>query len=224
MRERQPFGQEFHETDPMRKLHVTIIGPACSGKSTILHSLGEQGYSVHPEPANDMFPVFLKDPKKYAFNNQLNLMTQLIADEIKTSHAPHLSDPYFAESGVLATDIYNRYLHDKHLISDEEYSHLNWLYLNHLVSLPVADVVVYISTDNEILKERAIRRDGKVAMEPEDLKPYWERLLKDLRERGVPVVHINTGIHSIDETSKIILDAVVKVKSEQDATSGRSII
>jgi deoxyadenosine/deoxycytidine kinase len=224
MRERQRLGIEFHETEPMRKLNVTIIGPACSGKSTILHNLGEQGYSVHPEPTNDMFPIFLKDPKKYAFNNQLNLMTRLIEDEIKSSESSQTTNPHFSESGVIATDIYNRYLHDKHFISDEEYAQLNWLYFNHLASFPVADVVVYISTDFKTLKERAIRRDGKVAMNPEDLKPYWDGLLANLHERGIPIVHINTGIHSIDETSKMILEAVVKVKNEQDSISGRSII
>lgn len=224
MREQLRIGQEFHEAEPMNKLNVTIIGPACSGKSTILHSLREQGYTVQPEPSNDMFPVFLKDPRKYAFSNQLNLMTRLMETEIKTRQKTDLSDPNFSESGVLATDIYNRYLHDKHHISDEEFTHLNWLYQNHLAAFPIADVVVYISTDREILKERAIRRDGKVAIDPEDLIPYWDRLLTDLHERGIPVIHINTGIHSVDETSIIIVDAVEKVKTEQANTRGRSII
>lgn len=224
MREKLRMGPEYHEAEPMNKLNVTIIGPACSGKSTILHSLGEQGYFVRPEPENDMFPIFLNDPKKYAFNNQLNLMTKLMEAEIKTRNETELSDPHFSESGVLATDIYNRYLHDKHLISNEEFTHLNWLYQNHLAAFPVADVVVYISTDDDTLKERAIRRDGKVAMDPEDLKPYWDRLLEDLHERGVPVVHINTGIHTIDETSSLILSAVKKVRDDQTSTRGRSII
>lgn len=199
---------EHHERDPNRKLSVTVIGPSCSGKSTLLRVLREQAYSVHPEPDNAIFPLFLKDPKKYGFLNQLNLSAKLMELEVQSTTTPTLTNPHFRESGLLATAVYNRYLRDQGYMSQEQYDHMNWLYETYRKSFPQPNLVVYLSAPDEELKKRSIDRDGAVALDPNELQPYWDTLLNELEQKGVPVLRINTSGRAIHETAEMILKEV----------------
>ncbi len=202
------------EKDPNSVFHVTVIGAACSGKSTLLGALQDKGYSVHVEPDNPVFPLFLENPKKYAFQNQLHKTTQLMQLEILDTKAEGLTDPHFRESGVLATDIYNRYLHDQGLMKEDQYAYLQWLYNHHLSSFPKPDLVVYLHADDNTIKDRAIKRDGLIAHDPHELQPYWDRLLGELEKRGIPVFRLNTGEHPVEASQQLILKEVERLKKE----------
>ncbi len=212
MRERQ-LSNEHKEVTPNNIFHITVIGAACSGKSTLLGALQDRGFSVHTEPDNPVFPLFLENPKKFAFQNQLHKTTQLMQLEILDTKAEGLTDPHFRESGVLATDIYNRYLHDQGLISDDQFTYLQWLYDHHLSTFPKPDLVVYLHANDDTIKNRAIKRDGLVAHDPHELQPYWDRLLADLESRGIQVFRLNTGDHKVHESQELILDEVDRKKS-----------
>jgi deoxyadenosine/deoxycytidine kinase len=215
MIEKQTVRLERREKEPNSVFHVTIVGAACSGKSTILNALQDRGFSVHVEPDNPVFPLFLENPKKYAFQNQLHKTTQLMQLEILDTKAEGLSDPHFRESGVLATDIYNRYLHDQGLIREDQFAYLLWLYNHHLTTFPTPDLVVYLHADDDTIRDRAIKRDGLVAHDPHELQPYWDRLLGELKERGVPVFRVNTGKHLVEATQQLILGEVERLKKEK---------
>lgn len=216
MKELQKQNSEHHEIDPQKNLNIMVIGPACSGKSTLLRSLANRGSIVHPEPENSVFPIFLENPKKFAFNNQLNLATRLMEVEMHTMAAPQTGTPQYRESGVLATDIYNRYLHDQGYLSDDQFNHLNWLYQNHLNTFPTPDLVIYLSADEQRLKDRAILRDGAVAMNPTELQPYWDRLLGEIEDRGISLLRINTGQNPTELTTRIVQNEVVKLTKERN--------
>lgn len=212
MIEQQTALNENHEKERSSSFRVTVIGPACSGKTTILSQLKENGYYVATEPENPMMAKFIENPNKYAFQNQVYKSAQLMEQEIRDSDDSSLSDPSFRESGLLATVIYNRYLKDQGLITEGEFEALDTSYRQNMLLLPKPDLVVYLHADDETIKSRALARDGVVAHDPSELFPYWEDLRADLEERGVPIYRINTGDHSIDETQTLIIDQVERMK------------
>jgi deoxyadenosine/deoxycytidine kinase len=191
---------------------VTIIGDASSGKTTLLNYLQQSGFSVRPEPDNAMFSLFLKNPEQYAYHNQLYKTTQLMEQELQASESANVTNPRFNESGVIATDIYNRYLRDQNLMTADQFEHLNGVYTNYLDTMPKPDLVVYLYADDAIIRDRALRRDGIVAHDPKLLQPYWDRLLGDLEKRGIPVYKVNTGDHPIEETADMILQKTERLK------------
>jgi len=209
---------EHRETMPERPFHVVIVGAACSGKSTLLGTLQDHGYTVHTEPENPVFPLFVENPQKYAFENQLHKTIQLMQLEILDTKAQGLTNPHFRESGVLATEVYNRYLHDKGLLSDDQYGYLHWLHEHHLVTFPLPNLVVYLYAPDTEIRKRMIKRDGLVAMEPSELQPYWDRLLVDMEDRGISVYRINTAEHPVGVTEELIMSQVEKLK---EPASGR---
>jgi deoxyadenosine/deoxycytidine kinase len=217
MRERQQLNNEYRERMPTREFQVTVIGPAASGKSTLLNALEDQGYSIRKEPENPVFPLYLENPQKYAFENQLTKMTQLMQLEIMDTKSTGMTDPHFRESGVLATDIYNRYFHDNGLLTDDQYGYLHWLYQHHLVSFPTPDLVIFLHAPEDVIKNRAVRRDGTVAHDPRELAPYWDRLLEEIKARGIPLLTVDTGSRPVPETVDLVMKHVDKLKKEPRA-------
>lgn len=204
--------REQREIIPNKKFQVTVIGAAASGKSTLLSTLQDKGYTVHNEPDNPVFGLFLENPKKFAYQNQLNKTAQLIELEILDAKTDGLTDPHFRESGVLATEIYNRYLHDQGLMTDDQFRYLEWLYENHMATFPKPDLVVYLYANDKVIKERALKRDGTLAHDPTKLQPYWDKLLVELQERNIPVLRINTGDHQTHQTMELTLNEIFRLK------------
>lgn len=205
--------QEMRENKPERPFHVTIVGPACSGKSTLLSAIQDRGFSVHTEPINPVFSLFVENPQKFAFENQLHKTTQLMQLEILDTKAEGLTNPHFRESGVLAVEVYNRYLHDQGLLTDDQYGYLHWLHEHHMVTFPTPDLVVYLHAPDSEIRKRMMKRDGFVAHDPVELQPYWDRLLVDLEDRGIPVYRINTGEHPVGVTEDLIMSQIDKIKN-----------
>ena len=186
-------------------MHIIVIGPSCSGKTTILTLLREAGHTVYLEPENEIFPQFLTDPKGHAFASQENLMKKLIEQEV-VSQADDQTQ-YF-ESGVIATEVYNRYLHDKGLLTDEEFHVLDALYEEHIKNRSAPDLVVFLSATPDQLKERAVSRDGTVAMDPDELRIYWDNLLQGLQQKGIGVLRLNTGFYAPPDAMRMLLQEV----------------
>lgn len=206
---------EARERLPNNKFSVIIIGDACSGKTTLLNHLQSQGYSIRPEPENPLFSLFLKDSKQYSYHNQLYKTTQLMEQELQAAESVTDTATHFNESGVMATDIYNRYLRDKDLMTPDQFEHLNGVYTNYLDTMHKPDMVVYLYADDDTIRHRALRRDGVVAHDPQELQPYWDRLLKDLESRGMPVYRANTGIRPVEETATMILAETERLKKSE---------
>ena len=214
MKEMVQNGVDWRENLQNNKFSVIIIGDACSGKTTLLNELKNQGYTVRPEPENPMFSLFLKDSKHYSYHNQLYKTTQLMEQELQAAESPTDTPTRFNESGVMATDIYNRYLRDKDLMTPDQFEHLNGVYTHYLDTMPKPDMVVYLYADDDTIRQRALKRDGVVAHDPQELQPYWDRLLKDLEGRGMSVYRVNTGIRPVEETAKMILTETERLKKE----------
>lgn len=203
---------------------VTIIGGACSGKSTVLDELQDRGFTTHTEPENPILPLFIENPQKYAFENQLHKITQLMSLEILDIKNEGVTSPKFRESGVLATEVYNRYLHEKGLLTDDQYGTLHWMYEHHMVTFPTPDLVVYLHAPDAEIRRRAAKRDGVVAHDPAELQPFWDRLLVELEDRGIPVYRINTQDHPVGVTQEMILNQVEKMKQSTDRTRRQSAV
>lgn len=198
-------------------MHIIVIGPSCSGKTTILSLLAEAGHTVYLEPENEIFPQFLKDPKAHAFANQSNLMKKLI-DQEATEHADDQTQ-YF-ESGVLATEVYNRYLHDKGLLTDDEFHALDQMYAEYTKTHTSPDLVAFLSATPDQLKERAMSRDGAVAMDPDELRLYWDKLLQEVQQKGIGVLRLNTGFYAPPDAVRMLLQEVdVQRKKETPQVS-----
>lgn len=200
------------EHAPERPFLVTIVGGEHSGKSTLIEAFQDRGSTIYKEPENPLMQLFVENPQKYAFENQLHKITQLMSLEILDIKHEGVTSPRFRESGVLATEVYNRYLHDKGLLTDDQYGTLHWMYEHQMVTYPTPDLVVYLYAPNPEIRRRAIKRDGVVAHDPAELQPYWERLLVELEDRGIPVYRINTQDHPVGVTQEMILTQVEKMK------------
>ena len=216
IQERTP--RQERKENPDKPFLVTIIGAACSGKSTVLDALEDRGFTAHKEPENPIFPLFVENPQKYAFENQVNKFTQLMQLEILDIKREGMTNPRFRESGVLATEVYNRYLHDIGLLTDDQYGYLHWNYEHHMVTFPTPDLVVYLHAPEAEIRRRALKRDGVVAHDPAELQPYWDRLLVELEDRGIPVYRINTADHRVGVPQKMILTQVDTMKQSNDRT------
>ncbi len=213
MIEKQQPPKENREKISESIFHVTVIGPANSGKSTVLRTFRDAGFTVRHEPENPVFPLFLENPQKYAYRNQLHKTIQLMEMEVLDAKGAGLSDPHFQESGVLATAVYNKYLYDQGYMTREQFEHLNWLYQHHLASFPTPDLVVYLYADEDVIRTRAVKRDGLVAHDPQSLQPYWDKLTRDLEARGIPVFKVNTGEHPVHETTSMINEEIKRLKA-----------
>lgn len=220
MKETQNRPQEFREQLRQPAFSVTIIGDATSGKTTLLNQLETTGFTVRPEPDNPVFELYRKNPEKYAFHNQLYKMTQLMGQELIGQESDTNSSPYFNESGVLATDVYNRYLHDIGLMTDEQFRVLNDLYTHYLDTMHKPDLVVYLHADDDIIRMRQLRREGVITHDPAQLQPYWDRLVESLGRRGIPVVKIDTGGVSVEETQSSLLSQTERMKGTKAEPEG----
>jgi len=207
--------QEKRETLTGPAFSVTVVGDACSGKTTLLNQLKTTGFTVRPEPDNPLLDLFKKSPEKYAYHNQLYKMTQLMGQELLGQESKTNSNPYFNESGVLATDVYNRYLHDQGLMTDQQYEDLNAMYTHYLDTMHKPDLIVYLYADDDIIRKRQIARDGLVVHDPSHLQPYWDRLLNDLQGRGIPVIKINTGGETVEQTQSSLLTHTEKMRRQE---------
>lgn len=214
MKEMRPVQNEIKERLKGNGFSVIVIGDACSGKSTLLNYLGGEGFSVRPEPDNPMFSLFVKNPSQYAYHNQLYKTIQLMEQELQGGESTSATNPRFNESGVLATDIYNRYLRDQNLMTADQFEQINGVYRNYLNTMNKPDLVVYLYADDATIRERALKRDGMVAHEPRLLQPYWDRLLADLEQRGIPVYRVNTGDHPVEDTAEMILRKAERLKQQ----------
>lgn len=212
MKESIHANSEMKEKLPNGKFSVIVIGDACSGKTTLLDHLRSQGYSARPEPENPLFSLFLKSSKQYAYHNQLYKTAQLMEQELQAAESPTETATRFNESGVIATDIYNRYLRDQDLMTPDQFEQLNGVYTNYLDTMVKPDLVVFLYADDDKIRDRAIKRDGVVAHDPRLLKPYWDRLLKDLENRGIAVYRVNTGLHPVEDTARMILKKTEDLK------------
>lgn len=202
---------------------VIIIGDASSGKTTLLNYLRDSGFSVRPEPDNAVFPLFVKDPKQHAYFNQLYKTSQLMNQELQAAVPGASTDPRFNESGVLATDIYNRYLRDQNLMTADQFEQLNNMYRLHLDTMPKPNMVVYLYASDEEIRARQIRRDGTVVHDPKLLQPYWDRLLDELGSRGISVYKVNTGDHPVEDTAEMILRQVDRLKQKVNTPRSSSL-
>ncbi len=212
MKETVRSNNEIREKPLYNKFSIIVLGDACSGKTTLLDHLRGAGYSVRPEPENPMFSLFLKNTKQYAYHNQLYKTAQLMEQELQAAESTTETETRFNESGVIATDIYNRYLRDHDLMTPDQFEHLNGVYTHYLDTMPKPDLVVYLFADDDTIRQRAIMRDGLVAHDPKQLQPYWDRLLKDLESRGMPVYRVDTGAHPVGETAGMILQQAERLK------------
>jgi len=217
MKENERFVPENREILPNSRFTITVIGDAVSGKTTLLRYIKDRGYDVDTEPDNPLMELFIENPKKYAFQNQVYKSAQLMEREAVAAQSKTLSNPYFRETGLLGTDIYNRYLCDQGLITKYEFDLLDKLYNHNMHLLSDPDLIVYLYADDDIIRERALKRDGVVAHDPQMLQPYWDRLLANLENSGTPVLRLNTGENSVEVTARTIMKEVEETKDTDDS-------
>lgn len=151
---------------------IYIDGTVGVGKTTLLQILGEEGYTVVPEPflENPLLDKFYRDKKRYSFASQvffLNKKFELIKGAAEYSSA-------IIDRSLYGDYIFAKMLWDAGDMSQEEFDIYNSLFQHVLHYAPKPKLIVYL----DISIEEALRRITKRGRpsEQEVDKSYWADL------------------------------------------------
>jgi deoxyadenosine/deoxycytidine kinase len=166
---------------------ISIEGLIGCGKSELLKVLESRGLSVKQEPVQDwtLLPHFYKDPRKYSFAFQLQILTSFVAP----------SDAQIKErSARCALEVFARMLLDSKAMTQGEYSTLccNYLYLG----FDDEQTVVYLKVDPKTclkrIQERGRESEENITLEYlMTLQTYYQNYLDVLKESNVCVFEVD---------------------------------
>ena len=171
----------------MSKL-ITFVGVSGVGKTTLARALAATGNFATGFEQHDTRPfqhLFDKD-KRYALPNQIDYFL-LRAEQEHILRA----DPRSALlDGGLDVDFHGfaRLFHARGYLNDAEYDLCKRLYAQLRLSLPMPELVVYLTASGEVIRERLAKRDRVNIATSADaglLKKYLEEWLDTLPAKQV---------------------------------------
>ncbi len=145
---------------------ITIVGNNGSGKTTLAQALGRlNGFEVYLESHADRpyQPLFSKNVMRYALPNQLDYMLRRAEQErqIRDGEAVGVQD------GGLDQDfyLYSRLFHHKSFLDEREFSLCQRAYHALRAGLPAPDLLVWLQTPLELLRNRLQARARMIDLE-----------------------------------------------------------
>ncbi len=177
-------------------MYTLIVGQSCSGKTTLARRLSQYPNILtflEPEDTECTFyPLFLDNPRKYAFANQLEFMDLLLLNEQRIANS-YSFKLVFQETGFIAChNVYNMFLREQGLLSPSEFDALSRRYSEHVRECPLPERIVYLTAKTVTLTKRAFARDGICTFTPEQINPFWEKLVQMFEVRGTPILRLDT--------------------------------
>lgn len=209
--------------------HVCILGCIGSGKTTMSHALqdviiekeGRCEGLWEPVETNPLLPLYYKDPKRYAFSMQVNMLNkrfeqQMLAQDLALAGISSVQD-----SSMFGDSCFVEMLKDDGILCDEEVAVYAELFANMSRTVMYPSLVVYLDCPPEVAKQRVIKRGRECE---KDISVYYlsslkiqiERLIKEFN-RYTFVKEINVSVDMTEEEIKqqanLIYDELVMMRN-----------
>lgn len=156
---------------------IYIDGTVGVGKTTLLHILQDEGYSVMPEPFldNPLLDKFYADKRRYSFSSQvyfLNKKFELIKAAAKIPNS-------IVDRSIYGDFIFAKMLHDGGDMGSEEFAIYEDLFNTVLYYSPSPKLVIYLDISlDEVLKR--VQKRGRPSEQTVD-KQYWADLNRNYK-------------------------------------------
>ena len=171
----------------MSKL-ITFVGVSGAGKTTLAKALAAIGNFATGFEQHDTRPfqhLFDQD-KRYALPNQVDYLLLRAEQEriLRADPRPALID------GGLDVDFHGFacLFHTRGYLSDAEFDLCKRLYTQLRLSIPMPEMVVYLTASNDVIRQRLANRDRVNIATAEDaglLKEYLEEWLNEIPQEKV---------------------------------------
>lgn len=209
--------------------HVCILGTIGSGKTTMSRALqdviiekeGRCEGLWEPVETNPLLPLYYKDPKRYAFSMQVNMLNkrfeqQMLAQDLALAGISSVQD-----SSMFGDSCFVEMLKDDGILCDEEVAVYAELFANMSRTVMYPSLIVYLDCPPEVAKQRVIKRGRECE---KDISVYYlsslkiqiERLIKEFN-RYTFVKEINVSVDMTEEEIKqqayLIYDELVMMRN-----------
>jgi len=194
---------ELCYTIPMSKI-ITFVGVSGVGKTSLVNALAKTGNFAtgleehETRPFQHLFDV----DKRYALPNQIDYFLLRAEQERMLRARP---EPALVDGG-LDVDFYGfaRLFHARGYLNDAEFELCERLYTQLRFSLPMPEMVVYLTASDDVVRQRLAKRDRVNIVTAEDadlLTTYFEAWLETLPREKV----LRLDVSKIDLSYRAVL-------------------
>lgn len=193
--------------------HTCILGTIGAGKSTMAKALqdviiekeGRCEGLWEPVETNPLLPLYYKDPKRYAFSMQVNMLNkryeqQLLAQDFAMAGISSVQD-----SSMFGDSCFVEMLKDDGILCDEEVNVYGELFANMSRNIMYPSLIVYLDCPAEVAKHRVIKRGRECE---KDISVYYLASLKLQIERLIKEFYRYTFVKEINVAVDMTLDEI----------------
>ena len=210
--------------------HTCILGTIASGKTSWSHALqdviiekeGRCEGLWEPVETNPLLPLYYKDPKRYAFSMQVNMLNKRYEQQILAQDLAIAGISSVQDSSMFGDSCFVEMLKDDGILCDEEVNVYGELFANMSRNIMYPSLIVYLDCPAEVAKQRVIKRGRECE---KDISVYYLALLKLQIERLVKefyrytfVKEINVSVDMTPEEIKrqayMIYDELVMIRNK----------
>lgn len=210
--------------------HTCILGTIGAGKSTMAKALqnviiekeGQCEGLWEPVETNPLLPLYYKDPKRYAFSMQVNMLNKRYEQQILAQDLAMAGISSVQDSSMFGDSCFVEMLKDDGILCDEEVNVYGELFANMSRNIMYPSLIVYLDCPAEVAKQRVIKRGRECE---KDISVYYlaslklqiERLVKEFY-RYTFVKEINVSVDMTQEEIKqqayMIYDELVMMRNK----------
>lgn len=167
--------------------HICALGTIGAGKTTWSHALhdvivsheGRCEMLLEPVEENPLLPLYYKDPNRYAFSMQVNMLNRRFEQQLLAQGLAFAGVSSVQDSSMFGDSCFVEMLHGDGILCDEEVNVYSELFANMSRSVMYPSLVVYLNCEPEVAKQRVISRGREC-------------------EKGIPVEYLSKLKHQIE--------------------------
>lgn len=191
-------------------MYIGIVGCMGIGKTRLTQALAAHlGYRAYYEPVrqNPYLDDFYADMKKYAFKNQLFVLTHRFRQHLEIQELHRNGVGVLQDQLIFVDALYAKLAHELEVMDDRDYSTYSNLFdtIKDFIILPT--VIIHLRTPVNTIQER-IQERGR-ASEKEVSKKYLQ-MLSDFIDEWTEFISTGTQVMRMDWTTYQPVEEVVQ--------------